>query len=98
MARSFSNAKLVSALAVDGLSNVITRRGYAASTQGKTATAARGGGSAARMLKKPGDKVGGAIEKDAWVPDPVTGCYKPENRGEEIDVADLRAILLNNKH
>ncbi|KAB1222965.1 Indole-3-acetic acid-induced protein ARG2 [Morella rubra] len=102
MAPSFSNAELLSALVhvvVDGLSNVSTRRGYAASTQGTTARLVRGGGnSAARMLKKQELDVVGANAKVAWVPDPVTGYYKPENRGEEIDVADLRAILLNNKH
>ncbi|KAB1202315.1 Indole-3-acetic acid-induced protein ARG2 [Morella rubra] len=98
MARSFSNAKLLSALVVDGVSNVISRRGYAASSQGIVAAMARGGAPASTMLKKPGNEVVGSTEKVAWVPDPVTGYYKPENRGEEIDVADLRALLLNNKH
>lgn len=33
-------------------------------------------------------------EKVAWIPDPKTGFYRPENHAEEIDVAELRALLL----
>lgn len=32
---------------------------------------------------------------DEWGPDPVTGFYRPENRGVEIDPAELREMLLN---
>ncbi|KAB1222964.1 Indole-3-acetic acid-induced protein ARG2 [Morella rubra] len=56
MARSFSNAKLLSVIVVNGLSNATSRRGYAASSQGIMAAVARGRGSAARMLKKPGER------------------------------------------
>lgn len=34
----------------------------------------------------------------SWVPDPVTGVYRPENGANEIDVAELRASLLKNKN
>ncbi|KAG6647903.1 hypothetical protein I3843_07G108000 [Carya illinoinensis] len=98
MARSFSNAKLLSALVVDGFSNAISRRGYSASSQGIMATVARGGTSGARMGKTPGEDATRSTEKVAWVPDPVTGYYRPENSVEEIDMAELRALLLNNKH
>jgi hypothetical protein len=73
------------------------RRGYAAASQGIAASVARGG-SGSRMVKKPGEEPVGSTEKVAWVPDPVTGYYRPETRVAEIDVADLRAALLNNKH
>nr|DAD38111.1 TPA_asm: hypothetical protein HUJ06_008752 [Nelumbo nucifera] len=33
----------------------------------------------------------------SWIPDPITGYYRPENHGEEIDVAELRRVLLNQK-
>lgn len=35
-------------------------------------------------------------EKVSWVPDPVTGYYKPENTNV-VDVADLRATVLGKK-
>ncbi|RDX97196.1 Indole-3-acetic acid-induced protein ARG2 [Mucuna pruriens] len=94
MARSFTNVKVLSALVTDGFSNTLTRRGYAAATQSAT----RGGGASmsSKIAPKSGeDKVGGA-EKVSWVPDPVTGYYKPENI-KEIDVAELRATVLGNK-
>ncbi|KAK8540948.1 hypothetical protein V6N13_060996 [Hibiscus sabdariffa] len=97
MARSFSNAKLFSTFVVDGMriSNVFSRRGYAASAQGiVSSNGIRGGAgrSAAAAVKK--EIAGGAKEKVSWVPDPVTGCYRPENSAKEIDVAELRAMLL----
>ncbi|QHO25619.1 Indole-3-acetic acid-induced protein [Arachis hypogaea] len=35
-------------------------------------------------------------KKVSWMPDTVTGYYKPENTNE-IDVAELRASLLTKK-
>nr|KJB23299.1 hypothetical protein B456_004G090700 [Gossypium raimondii] len=99
MARSFSNAKLFSTFVVDGISNVISRRGYAAASQGIVSSGIRGGAgrSAAAVVKKTGEEMsGGAKEKVSWVPDPVTGCYRPENCANETDVAELRATLLKN--
>ncbi|KAG4917293.1 hypothetical protein AAZX31_02G016500 [Glycine max] len=95
MARSFSNVKVLSALVADGFSNTLTRRGYAAATQSAT----RGGAASisSKIAPKSGeDKVGGGAEKVSWVPDPVTGYYKPENI-KEIDVAELRATVLGKK-
>ncbi|KAK7392299.1 hypothetical protein VNO78_20733 [Psophocarpus tetragonolobus] len=94
MARSFANVKVLSALVTEGLSNTLTRRGYAAATQSAT----RGGATSmsGKMAPKSGeDKVRGA-EKVSWVPDPVTGYYKPENI-KEIDVAEMRASVLGKK-
>ncbi|KAK8630794.1 hypothetical protein V6N13_079569 [Hibiscus sabdariffa] len=93
MARSFSNAKLFSTFVVDGMriSNVFSRRGYAASAQGIVSPSGKRGGAAAAVK---GEIAGGAKEKVSWVPDPVTGCYRPENSAKEIDVAELRAMLL----
>lgn len=90
MARSFSNVKIVSALVVDGLSSAISRRGYAAASQGIVSSVGRGS-SGARMVKKAVEE-----EKVSWIPDPVTGYYRPD-RVKEIDVAELRAVLLKNK-
>ncbi|KAK9945697.1 hypothetical protein M0R45_011196 [Rubus argutus] len=100
MARSFSNAKLISALVVDSVSSTIARRGYAAGSQGVAAVRGEGAASVNRSVnlgKKSGeDKVGSAF-KVSWVPNPKTGVYGPENRAEEIDAAELRAHLLK-KH
>lgn len=79
------------------------RRGYAAASQGVASSAVKGGSVAAarnsNLLKKSGEeKVVGSSEKVSWVPDPVTGYYRPENRADEIDVAELRSILLKNKN
>jgi hypothetical protein len=32
-------------------------------------------------------------EKTAWVPDPVTGYYRPAGGPKEVDAAELRAKL-----
>ncbi|XP_022991270.1 indole-3-acetic acid-induced protein ARG2-like [Cucurbita maxima] len=105
MARSFSNVKVLSAIVADGFSSALSRRGYAAApaSQGVASSAVKGGSVAAarnsNLLKKSGEeKVVGSSEKVSWVPDPVTGYYRPENRADEIDVAELRSVLLNNRN
>ncbi|EXB33514.1 Indole-3-acetic acid-induced protein ARG2 [Morus notabilis] len=100
MARSFSGAKALTALVIDGFSTVITRRGFsAAAPQGVVSSVARAGATAGSrsVKKKSGEKIVGNTEKVSWVPDPVTGYYRPENGAQEIDVAELRATLLK-KH
>lgn len=94
MARSFTNAKLLSALVVDGFSNALSRRGYAAAAQSAT----RGGAASVsgKMPPKSGEDKVSVTDKVSWVPDPVTGYYRPENI-KEIDVAELRATLLGKK-
>ncbi|CAK7348326.1 unnamed protein product [Dovyalis caffra] len=92
MARSFSNAKVISGL----ISRAINGRGFSAvASQGAAVSKARS--SAASMVKKTGEEVGKSTEKTSWVPDPRTGFYRPENVIEEIDAAELRASLLK-KH
>ncbi|PIA44355.1 hypothetical protein AQUCO_01700154v1, partial [Aquilegia coerulea] len=34
----------------------------------------------------------------AWVPDPVIGYYRPENKANVIDPAELRNVLLKRRH
>ncbi|PIM98400.1 hypothetical protein CDL12_29125 [Handroanthus impetiginosus] len=93
MARSFSNAKIVSAFIANEISAVVTRRGYSAATQGVVSCSVRTG-APNMMLKKGSDESG----KTAWVPDPVTGYYRPENQVKEIDPAELREMLIKNKN
>lgn len=98
MARSFSNAKLFSAFVADGISNAIYKRGYSAASQGAVSRATGGARSAAAMLKKPAEEMTGSSEKVSWVPDPVTGVYRPENLANELDGADLRAMFLKHNN
>ncbi|GMN37968.1 hypothetical protein TIFTF001_007262 [Ficus carica] len=77
-------------------------RGYSAAasaSQGVVSSVARGGATgASRSVKKnSGKEIAGISEKVSWVPDPVTGYYRPESGVQEIDVAELRAALLK-KH
>ena len=89
MARSFSNAKVVSGL----ISKAINGRGFSsAASQGAAVSKARSGADS--MVKKTGEEVGKSTEKTSWVPDPRTGFYRPGNVAEEIDEAGLRASLL----
>ncbi|KAI4341675.1 hypothetical protein MLD38_026369 [Melastoma candidum] len=86
--RSFAKATLV----LSSLSGTISRRGYAAQGAVSSANKTRAG---ITMKRQAEDAMGSAAqEKSAWGPDPKTGYYRPENRREEIDVAELRAALL----
>jgi hypothetical protein len=72
----------------------LNRRGFAAATESAT----RGGVvSIGNKMgpKKTGDDVVSTY-KVSWVPDPVTGYYKPENI-KDVDAAELRAKLLQKK-
>lgn len=62
------------------------RRGYASGS-------VIGGGSRV-MSKKGGEETS---KSNSWIPDPVTGYYRPEGKGKEVDAAELRELLLNHK-
>ncbi|KAG8370638.1 hypothetical protein BUALT_Bualt13G0004100 [Buddleja alternifolia] len=68
------------------------RRGYAAASQGVASSSVRSGAPSV-MLKKGSDEP----TKISWGPDPVTGYYRPENHAKEIDAAELRRMLVQNK-
>ncbi|PPS14307.1 hypothetical protein GOBAR_AA06274 [Gossypium barbadense] len=95
MALSFSNAKLFSTFVVDGISNVISRRGYAAASQGIVSSGIRGGAgrSAAAVVKKTGEEMsGGAKEKVSWVPDPSDGSKEAVNSLKLSDSQDIEKV------
>ncbi|KAK2965178.1 hypothetical protein RJ640_019933 [Escallonia rubra] len=85
MARSFSSVKAVAALV----------RGYATASQGVASGSGRVGARSGMMLKKGGEE---APKNSPWVPDPVTGYYRPENQAKELDAAELRELLLKHKN
>ncbi|KAI3783185.1 hypothetical protein L2E82_13249 [Cichorium intybus] len=90
MAHSISNAKIVYFI-VDQCS-AVARRGYASASPGGVSEAVRG--SVVAMLKKGSEE---STKSTAWVPDPVTGYYKPEGHGNQVDAAELREMLLKQK-
>lgn len=74
----------------------LCRRGYAAASQGVVSSSSSvNGGRNSVMLKKGGEE---AKKNTSWVPDPVTGYYRPENQAKEIDAAELREMLLKHKN
>ncbi|GFQ04125.1 late embryogenesis abundant protein lea5 [Phtheirospermum japonicum] len=89
MARTFCNAKVVSAFIANEISAVVTRKGFATAAQGTVRN-----GAPTVMLKKVSEE----SSKSAWIPDPVTGHYRPENQVKEMDPAELREMLINNKN
>ncbi|CAI0580038.1 unnamed protein product [Linum tenue] len=95
MARSISGAKLISAAVTKAITG---GRGFsaAAATAGNAA-AGKGGSSSVTAATSGMVKKTGEASKSSWVPDPRTGFYRPENVAEEIDAAQLRALLLR-KH
>lgn len=94
MARSLSNAKLFSVFVVDGLT-ALNRRGYASVSQGLVSSLVRGGSVRSGVLAKKSEET--FTERSPWVPDPVTGYYRPEEGSDDIDVAELREMLLKHK-
>ena len=86
MARSFSNVKAISGM----ISKAINARGISSSASASRDVVSKGG-VPATMVKKIGKET---AQKVSWVPDPRTGFYRPENVAEEIDVAELRNVLL----
>ncbi|CAN1234215.1 Late embryogenis abundant protein 2 [Linum perenne] len=79
------------------VTKAIRNRGFSSSAA--AATAVKGGAvSAAGRVKKTGEETpAGKQRVSSWIPDPRTGFYRPDNVAEEIDAAELRALLLK-KH
>jgi len=75
------------------LASLAPARGYAASAASGAMrrTAAAAEGAAAGEAKEAGR---GAASEISWVPDPVTGHYRPANWAAAADPADLRAAHL----
>lgn len=91
MARSLLNANLAAAIA-DGVSLSISmaRRGFSSAAQGRSRVAKAEEKVKMVMMKESADA-------NSWVPDPVTGYYRPANRTADVDVAELREMLLTQK-
>ncbi|CAL9076493.1 Late embryogenesis abundant protein [Musa troglodytarum] len=95
MARSLSGAAALAASLSDSITLFVNRRGYAA------AAAAVGRPAEKKtVVRKVVDSSTAAAASSAssnsWVPDPVTGCYRPANVRVQ-DAAELREMLLSYK-
>ncbi|KAJ1692106.1 hypothetical protein LUZ63_008804 [Rhynchospora breviuscula] len=94
MARALSTSAAFSKTLLS-VSFLAPRRGFAAAAE--TAVSVRRSPTA-------DDKAAAAVavaqlfaHPDPWVPDPVTGYYRPSNRVVDVDAAELRAMLLRPK-
>ncbi|KAJ8510859.1 hypothetical protein OPV22_001293 [Ensete ventricosum] len=94
MARSLSGAAALAASLSDSITLFMNRRGYAA------AAAAVGRPAEKKtVVRKVVDSSAAAssASSSSWVPDPVTGYYRPANV-RVLDAAELREMLLSYKH
>ncbi|KAG8045341.1 hypothetical protein GUJ93_ZPchr0008g12654 [Zizania palustris] len=76
------------------------RRGYSVAAAmvkgaGRRADEKKAAAATAAAAKRTMAK--NAEEKTAWVPDPVTGYYRPAGGPKEVDAAELRAKLLTQR-
>ncbi|CAN6469339.1 unnamed protein product [Victoria cruziana] len=86
----FSAASEVSAV-------LVSRRYFSASSSAAVANAVRAGSR--QVLQRMEEKSKGVVsgEKTSWMPDPVTGCFIPEDQFGQIDAAQLRQTLLSQR-
>ncbi|OIW21627.1 hypothetical protein TanjilG_06785 [Lupinus angustifolius] len=100
MVRSLSQANRVFSFASNALSFPMYRRGYAtgcdSSIRGYDRIGSRSG-IMGKIEETSGAKNGFDASASTWVPDPVTGYYRPINNTHEIDPVELRQMLLNHK-
>ena len=69
-------------------------KGAARRADEKKAAAAAAVTKRVMVKKEVNTAAAAAEEKKAWVPDPVTGYYRPGSAAKEVDAAELRAKLL----
>nr|XP_043637113.1 protein SENESCENCE-ASSOCIATED GENE 21, mitochondrial-like [Erigeron canadensis] len=82
--------KLISTLIVDHLFVAVNRRDFATSIVNGSMR-----GSGVTMVKKGSEE---SKKSTPWVPDPVTGYYKPEGQTNQIDAAELRELRVKQKN
>ena len=101
MARSVSSFKFLGASVFDALYVSISRRGYSGAPPAAVTASFGRPGAMGKVERGDAMKESSSSEtraySSAWAPDPVTGYYRPENCGAEIDAAELREMLLNHR-
>uniref|UniRef100_A0A0E0KES9 Uncharacterized protein n=1 Tax=Oryza punctata TaxID=4537 RepID=A0A0E0KES9_ORYPU len=82
------------------ISGIISRRCYGVYARAMTTRASVDAAAAGRRtdVASAAAAVAATAKRDvAWMRDPKTGCWAPENRVDEVDAVDLRNRLLNYK-
>ncbi|MQL88212.1 hypothetical protein Taro_020764 [Colocasia esculenta] len=76
---------------------VLCRRGYSAAAALKKAEEKMVASAAKSKKTGPGlaEPPTTSSAASSWVPDPVTGYYRPANRTVDVDAAELRGSLLS---
>uniref|UniRef100_A0A0D6QV48 Uncharacterized protein n=1 Tax=Araucaria cunninghamii TaxID=56994 RepID=A0A0D6QV48_ARACU len=101
MARSIFGAKAVAAGAMfpfrsDGFTSSIlaSLRGFCSSTLRVESSVEEIRGKHLQQGKWNDKSSSSERQQRSWMPDPVTGCFIPEDQFGQIDVADLRESVL----
>uniref|UniRef100_A0A0E0GNV1 Uncharacterized protein n=1 Tax=Oryza nivara TaxID=4536 RepID=A0A0E0GNV1_ORYNI len=80
------------------ISGIISRRCYGVYARAVVTTRASDAAAAGRRTDVASAATAATAKRDvAWMRDPKTGCWAPENRVDEVDAVDLRNLLLNYK-
>lgn len=99
MARSFLSAARLTQTATR-LASTTNRRTFA--TAAKQSAEEKPAVATAAVLRKMNKTkpVEGVVDSPStsWVPDPVTGYYRPGNHAAEVDPAEMRQRLLSRRH
>ncbi|CAL9185779.1 unnamed protein product [Musa hybrid cultivar] len=100
MARSLSSAAAFAASVSQNIALLVNRRGYAAAA---AAAGVRRSVEQKTVARKVVDSSTTAASSstsassNSWVPDPVTGYYRPSNLRAQVDAAELREMSLSHK-
>ena len=70
-----------------------SRRGYSISSTSNAVVRGRSAG----VVKAGEEENKMGVDSNSWVSDPGIGYYKPSNLASDVDVAELRQILLTQK-
>ncbi|KAJ3676132.1 hypothetical protein LUZ60_003544 [Juncus effusus] len=97
MARALSSSPLFSSL-LSNATAILSRRGYSVAAEAVRRNLTIEEKTAAVSSFIQSKRVNGSdLDSNSWVPDPVTGYYRPANRVVEIDAAELREMLLRRR-
>ncbi|CAL9120580.1 Late embryogenesis abundant protein [Musa troglodytarum] len=101
MARSLSSAAALAASVSHNIALSVNRRGYTAAAA--AAAGVRRSVDQKTVARKVVDSTSTAASSstsassNSWVPDPVTGYYRPGNLRAQVDAAELREMSLSHK-
>ncbi|KAL5996175.1 hypothetical protein ACLOJK_026249 [Asimina triloba] len=86
---------LAAAAAADGISLALKRRGYSTKATWKFEEGILKQVEVKKMVVGNWNLKRDGGPDSSWVPDPVTGYYRPGNMVEDVDVAEQRQLRLS---